>query len=177
MLAIHLPARGGSSGTQTCIPHSTRELRTIIDAVGPLYAAIAHSVGSAVLVEAMYGGLQVNQAVLIAAPAHYEEYARAVATDVGLYAENTQAMLDLVSAHMEVDIAEVSIPHRVQSLHQAALFIHSTDDRVVSIDDSLTSAAAWPSARHMRVEGLGHRRILSDVSVVASAIEFITPQN
>lgn len=177
VLAIHLPAHGDSNGAQTCIPHSARQLSIIIDAVGPLHAAIAHSVGSAILVEAMHGGLSVSQAVLIAAPAHYEDYARSVATAVGLDAENTQAMLDLLSTHMGVDIGEVSIPRRAQSLQQAALFIHSADDRVVSIEDSLASAANWPNARHMRVEGLGHRRILSDASVITAAIEFIATSN
>jgi len=51
--------------------------------------------------------------------------------------------------------------------------LHSADDRVIAIEDSLASAAAWSSACHLRVEGLGHRRILVNPAVVAAAIEFV----
>jgi len=54
-----------------------------------------------------------------------------------------------------------------------ALFIHSTDDCVIAIEDSLDSATAWPGASHLRVEGQGHRRILVNPAVVAAAIEFV----
>jgi pimeloyl-ACP methyl ester carboxylesterase len=53
-------------------------------------------------------------------------------------------------------------------------FIHSTDDPTIAIEDSLVSAKAWHGARHLRVDGLGHRRILAYPSVVAAAIEFVT---
>jgi len=59
-------------------------------------------------------------------------------------------------------------------LRQPALLIHSSDDRIIAIEDSLAIVAAWPGALHMRVEGLGHQRILADPTVVAAAVEFAT---
>jgi pimeloyl-ACP methyl ester carboxylesterase len=144
------------------------------EALGPLHAVIAHSVGSAVLAEALHAGLAAQRAVLVSAPAHYERYARGFAAAAGLDAEGAEAMLALLRAAIGIDVRDVSLPRRAPHLRQPALFIHSTDDRVVAIEDSLTSAAAWPGARHLRVEGLGHRRILADPAVVAAAIEFVT---
>jgi pimeloyl-ACP methyl ester carboxylesterase len=173
VLAMDLPAHGASSGQQSSIPQAARALRAVGDAVGGLYAVIAHSVGSAVLVEALHAGLAAHCAVLVAAPAQYDQHARGFAAASGLDAEGTEAMLALLRAAIGVDLREVSVPHRAPHLRQPALFIHSADDRVVAIEESLASAAAWPGARHLRFDGLGHRRILTDPAVVAAAIEFV----
>lgn len=174
VLAMDLPAHGASAGRQTSIPQSARALRAVGEALGPLHAAIAHSVGSAVLAEALHAGLAARRAVLVSAPADYERFARGFAAASGLDAEGTEAMLALLRATLGVDVREISLPRRAPQLSQPALFIHSADDRVVAIEDSLASAAAWPGARHLRVEGLGHRRILADPAVVAAAIQFVS---
>lgn len=174
VLAIDLPAHGESAGNRTSIPQSARALREVGATLGPLYAAIAHSIGSAVIAEAMYGGLSVQRAVLISSPAEYERHARGFAAAAGLDSEGREAVVALLQETIGVDLREISLPGRARHLHQPALFIHSSDDRVVSVDDSLASARAWHGARHMRVEGLGHRRILTDPAAVAAAIEFIT---
>ncbi|MED5618454.1 alpha/beta fold hydrolase [Ideonella sp. BN130291] len=171
--AVHLPAHGDSPGQQSSIPQAARTLRAAAPQLGALHGAIAHSVGSAVLVEALHAGLAVQRVVLIAAPAYYERYARKVAAAAGLDADGTEAMLGLLSGRIGMDVREVSLPARAPLRHEPALFLHSGDDRVVAIEDSLMSAAAWPGARHQRVDGLGHRRILFDPAVVAAAVDFI----
>jgi pimeloyl-ACP methyl ester carboxylesterase len=112
--------------------------------------------------------------VLISTPAYYESYARNFAVTAGLDAEGTEMMITLLCDAIDADVREIAMPRHAPNLHQPALFIHSTDDRVIAIEDSLASAAAWPGARHMRVEGLGHKRILTDQAVVAATIEFVT---
>jgi pimeloyl-ACP methyl ester carboxylesterase len=174
VLAMDLPAHGASAGRQTSIPQSARALIAVGKALGPLHAVVAHSIGSAVVAEALHGGLAAQRAVLIAAPAYYEHHARGFAAAAGLDAEGTEAMLDLLRATIGIDVREISLPQRAPQLRQPALFVHSSDDRVVAIEESVDSAAAWPGARHVRVEGLGHRRLLSDPAVVAAAIAFVT---
>jgi pimeloyl-ACP methyl ester carboxylesterase len=174
VLAMDLPAHGDSEGRQTSIPHSARALCAVGGALGPMRAVIAHSVGSAVLAEALHAGLQAERAVLIAAPAHYASYASQVGALAGLDAAGIARLLDLLSEPLGIDIHEVSLPRRAASLAQPALFIHSADDRIVAIADSEASAAAWPGARHLRLDGLGHRRILQEPAVVAEALQFIS---
>lgn len=174
VLAMDLPAHGASAGRRSSIPQAARALCAVGEALGPLHAAIAHSLGAPVLVEALHAGLAAQRVVLIAAPAHYEQYARRFAAAAGLDAAGTEAMLALLRDAIGSDVREISLPRRAPHRSQPALFIHSSDDRIVAIEDSLTSAAAWPGARHLRVEGLGHRRILADPAVVAAAIDFVT---
>ena len=173
VLTMDLPAHGASDGKQTSIPQSARALVAVGEALGPLHAVIAHSIGSAVLAEALHAGLVAQRAVLIAAPAYYERHARGFAAAAGLDTDGAEAMLALLSRTIGSDVREISLPRRAPNVRQPALFIHSSDDRVVAIEESLVSAEAWPGARHLRVEGLGHRRILTDPGVVAAAVEFV----
>ncbi len=136
VLAIDLPAHGDSAGRQSSIPQSARALRAVGEAVGPLHAVIAHSIGSAVLAEALHAGLAAQSAVLVSAPAHYERHARGFAAAAGLDGDATEAMLALLSSAVGVDVREISMPGRAPQLRQRALFIHSTDDRVVAIEES-----------------------------------------
>ncbi len=176
-LAMDLPAHGRSAGRRMSIPQAAVALRAVGEAVGPLQAAIAHSMGSPVVVEALHRGLAAERVILIAAPAHYERYARGFAAAAGIEADGVEAVLRHLEAAIGQDVREISLPRRAPSLAQRALFIHSTDDRTAPIEDSIASAAAWKGARHHRVEGLGHRRILTDPGVVAEAVAFATARD
>lgn len=174
VVAMHLPAHGDSPGTQTSIPQSARALYWVGQALGPLHAVLAHSMGTGILSEALHAGLVAQRVVLLSSPARYERYARRFAAAGGLDSEATDTMLKILGARIGADVRDVSLPGRAPHRHQPALFIHSADDRIVAIEDSLASAAAWPGARHLRVDGLGHLRLLTDPGVIAAAVEFVS---
>jgi pimeloyl-ACP methyl ester carboxylesterase len=173
VVAVDLPAHGDSGGRRTSIPASARALLQAAPALGPLHAVVAHSVGSAVAITAMARGLAVGRAVLLAAPAHYADYARAFARQVGLDAVQAREMIDRLRDE-GVDVDAHSAPVLARQLSQPALYVHSSDDRVVGIADAEAASAAWRGARLLRVDGLGHRRLLQDPEVVAAVTEFVT---
>lgn len=172
VLALDLPAHGASTGDHTSIPASARALLALQQAVGPLSAVVAHSVGAAVAVHAMAQGLQVGRAALLAAPAHYRDYATGFAAQAGLDAAQTTRLLATLRS-LGVDVDTVSMPVDAARLHQPALFVHSADDRVVRFADAQASSRAWAGAVLMRVDGLGHRRLLADDQVVQAVARFV----
>lgn len=172
VLALDLPAHGASTGDHTSIPASARALLALQQAVGPLSAVVAHSVGAAVAVHAMAQGLEVGRAALLAAPAHYRDYATGFAAQAGLDAAQTTRLLATLRS-LGVDVDTVSMPADAARLHQPALFVHSADDRVVRFADAQASSRAWAGAVLMRVDGLGHRRLLADDQVVQAVARFV----
>jgi pimeloyl-ACP methyl ester carboxylesterase len=56
-----------------------------------------------------------------------------------------------------------------------ALIIHDRDDRDVPWQEGEAVARAWPHARFLRTEGLGHRRILRDPEVIDRVLRFLGP--
>jgi pimeloyl-ACP methyl ester carboxylesterase len=54
-----------------------------------------------------------------------------------------------------------------------ALLIHDNQDKEVTPGQAEILHQAWPGSRLLRTDGLGHRRILQDPSVIASTVRFM----
>jgi pimeloyl-ACP methyl ester carboxylesterase len=54
------------------------------------------------------------------------------------------------------------------------LLIHDRGDPDVPFRHAEEVAAAWPGARVLATDGLGHRAVLRDPTVVRSAVAFLT---
>jgi len=170
--AIDLPAHGESEGNTASIPHTADALLALQRELGELHTVIAHSVGTAAVVHAIGKGLRTERVVLVSAPARYADYAAGFAAQAGLDADQTREMIALL-AQMGVDVASVSTPRTAAQLTQRALICHSADDRTVPLRDGQEIAKAWPGARLIQLEGLGHRRILGAPEVVTAIVEFV----
>jgi pimeloyl-ACP methyl ester carboxylesterase len=72
---------------------------------------------------------------------------------------------------------QYSIEKLAPTINAPLLVIHDRDDRETLITEGVAVAAAWPDAQMIATEGLGHRRILRDPSVVDSAAGFIAGEN
>jgi pimeloyl-ACP methyl ester carboxylesterase len=169
-----LPGHGDSEGETVSVPNAAQALLELQKHTGPFHALVAHSVGTAAAVLAMREGLKVDRAVLIAPPARYSDYAAGFARQLGLSGAQTLEMIEVLR-QLGHDVASVDSPAAARNLWQAALVVHSNDDRVVSADDGREIAAAWPASRIVLVDGLGHRRILEAPEVVAQVVSFIVP--
>jgi len=71
------------------------------------------------------------------------------------------------------ELREIDSSTLAPRLRLPALFIHSQDDRVVSIADGRETAAHWPGAAFFAVDGLGHSRILRDDGIIKKSIDFL----
>ncbi|MFZ5545930.1 MAG: alpha/beta fold hydrolase [Pseudomonadota bacterium] len=167
---VELPAHGASAVGWTSVPHAAQALSALGSALGRLRGVIAHSVGGALAALAMADRLQVRRAALIGAPAEYRDYVHRFAQQTGLGAEGGQALSDALREQYGIDADRVSTAAAARGLDVPALLIHSRDDPVVPFADAEVIAAAWPGARLLSVDGLGHRRTLSDPAVVAAAV-------
>lgn len=170
---VELPAHGGSDLDWTSVPHAADALRRLGDALGPLQALIAHSVGGAIAARAVELGLAVERLALIAAPARYRDYARVHAAALGLQADETAEMLRLLATTYGVDVHRYATPDSAARFALPGLVVHSADDAVVPFRDAEAIVAAWVGAQLRRCEGLGHRRILSDPTVVDAVLRFV----
>jgi pimeloyl-ACP methyl ester carboxylesterase len=168
-----LPAHGASAGQRSSILQACQALLAVEAVLGGFTAVIAHSIGGAAAVEAMSRGLQAQRAVLLAAPARYIDHVHAWAAGAGFDAAETRQLLAEL-LRLGVDAAALDAPRAASTLRQPALLLHSAEDRVVPFDAGAAVAAAWPGARMVRLEGLGHRRILTAPAVVEAAIAFAT---
>jgi hypothetical protein len=68
----------------------------------------------------------------------------------------------------DVDLAAIAA-----RLRTPALVLHDRDDAEVALADGEAIARAWPGARLVATEGLGHRRILRAPGVHQEAARFV----
>ena len=64
-------------------------------------------------------------------------------------------------------------PPSSRKFRTAALLIHDRGDPDVPFRNAQEIAAAWPGARVLATDGLGHRALLRDPTVVRSAVAFL----
>jgi pimeloyl-ACP methyl ester carboxylesterase len=167
------PAHGNTAGRQTSILEFTDVVFAMDKHYGPFDAAITHSFGGMVLTYAMSLGLKLNLAACICPPKNFQ-----------VLIENFQRILALPESVMKVMLRKTYASHgqiirdavdtmnNVKNLTCRGLIIHDEDDVEISWHSSEEIAAAWPGARFIKTQGLGHRRIIQDQYVIASIVDF-----
>jgi pimeloyl-ACP methyl ester carboxylesterase len=68
----------------------------------------------------------------------------------------------------QLDVLSLALPPGVE-----ALVVHDRDDDVIPVAEARLLEAAWPGARFLYTDGLGHRDILADAAVVDTVARFI----
>lgn len=160
-----LPAHGHSSGSMLSIPLATQALHSIAHKVDHFHAVIGHSLGGAVVVNALATGLPANQVIVIAAPTHYGAYARQVAHACSLSDSDTTQMLDRLEEMTGTHPDRIAIPEQAATLNQRCLWLHANDDDVVAVEEGIQAVNAWKHAKLHRFDNLGHFHILQDATV------------
>ncbi|HZS42530.1 MAG TPA: alpha/beta fold hydrolase [Polyangia bacterium] len=173
VVAFDQPAHGESSGRTVTVVDMARAIARVAEAVGPVHAIVAHSLGGAAAALALDGGLDVARVVLLAPAAEPAHFARALAAIAGLSKARTDGMLRKIGARLDIDLEAFSFADVVRRLRAPALVIHDPADREVPWSHGRSIAAAWPRAQLEAVTGVGHRRILRDARVIELAVKFI----
>lgn len=173
VIAVDLPAHGASDGVSATIPQMAAALAAVGKVVGRLHGVIGHSVGGPVLAVALSRGLEAGRAALIASPANYARQARATAMASGLVEDKEFAHLADELIRLGTELPIMDLPNFAERLTQPALLLHSSDDRIVSIDEAREIARHWRGSRLIELDGLGHGRILGDAGVIGQVVDFL----
>jgi pimeloyl-ACP methyl ester carboxylesterase len=173
VLALDQPAHGRSSGWTVNLPQCIRTVQKVAQVFGPLSGIVGHSLGgNAVAVAA--AGLEVERVVLVSALADPEREIERFAEIVGLPDETRRAMQRHFESLEEMPLAELHVDHAGPRIPQPVLIVHDRDDDVIPYDDALGYARRIPHARLMPTEGLSHRRILKEETVIREIVQFLT---
>ena len=174
VVAYDGPAHGDSPGHRTSLPEYSAALLEVASALGPLRAAVGHSLGGAAIAVALSRGLALARAVLIAPfaapPDFLDQYARRVML--------TDTVRDRVKASLEtrlgIGMNDLHIPGIAARLRTPALLIHDRDDEDIPLSDGAAIADAWAGSELVVTEGLGHHAIMRDPAVAQRIAAFLS---
>jgi pimeloyl-ACP methyl ester carboxylesterase len=169
---------GLSDGTESSLIHFMRDIAAVVASVeakgARVVSIVGHSLGAAAAGAWLNASRRAMRAVLIAPPTSIERYSGWFARKLGLPETLRRQMQQRFERRLGHRWEEFELPHSVRSVRAKALIVHDAGDREVAPSSGLALARAWPDARLLRTEGLGHRAILRDPQVVQDVIDFIT---
>jgi pimeloyl-ACP methyl ester carboxylesterase len=173
VVAFDQPAHGHSSGRRTTVVEMAEALRSVALVLGPLHAVVAHSLGATATALALFDNLPATRAVLMAPPAAPPYFARRLAAALSLSADRTEGMLAELQRSVGAHLEALDIRSFAKWLRQPALIFHDVADREVPFAHGRALSEAWPKARFIPLERLGHMRPLSDAEVVRTTVAFL----
>jgi pimeloyl-ACP methyl ester carboxylesterase len=167
------PGHGDSGGRLVTLPHVVAAIRAVAAARGPVRAVVAHSMGAAATARALYEGLGADAAVLIGPPAEMVTPSAVYAEALGLAPRVRALMQERVERRVGMPWSAFDVTRLAPSLGVPALVVHDRGDAEVPWQHGDAIARAWPGARLLTTDALGHRRILRAPEVVRAAVAFV----
>lgn len=171
VVAYDAPGHGMTGGAESSLPHVLQGLNAVLDHLGPVHAIVGHSLGGAVAAMALAQRPTIKRAVLIAPPASLADSSRRIAVAL----QWTEALRAAVQRRIEYRFGMNWSDFEAEraSGAQPVLVIHDRQDREVPIGEGHRHVRSWPHARILETDGLGHRRVLEDPTVIAASVDFL----
>jgi len=175
-VAFDAPAHGRSDGRDTTLLEISDVILRLASDFGPVHAVIAHSFGVPCVLFALQQQRFARRVVAFSTPATLEGLVEKFAGSLALSPRTVQILRDMLVQRFGEDVwTRFSVQNMARSIGLPALVIHDRDDRDVPWQEGDAVARAWPHARFLRTEGLGHRRILRDLEVIDRVVRFLEP--
>lgn len=167
---LDLPAHGASEGTRATLPQWVRALFSASAGLGPWHGVVAHSLGALAITHAVARGLSAERLVLIAPSPPPALFLRWFASGLGLTEALAERMEQAILRREGVGVDQFSPDWLGARMSLPTLVLHDNDDRTAPLATGRALASALRGATLQVTHGLGHRRILDDPSVIATAM-------
>lgn len=183
VVALDAPGHGQSGpgrlgGRRTTLAEFAEALAAVVAVTGPAHAVVAHSAGSNAAALAVRDGLAADRLVFVAPLADPLPFLHAFARLTGLGHRTRPRLLRRLTRIVGRDLADFDVPAWAAQAEPGRLprllVVHDRADREARYAEGRALAAAWPNARLLTTEGLGHRRILADPEVIEATVAFLT---
>lgn len=173
VVALDLPGHGFSRAEDPSARSAVAAVRAVAAALGPIDAAVGHSFGCAVAMQAMAGGLEIGRAAFVATPVPKPGNRWNRARRVGVPEEVIARATELYALRPEAAEPPFDLQAAVPKMTAAALFLHAVDDEQCPVEDAEALRGLWPGAKLALGDGLGHRLIAQDNAMLDRIVAFI----
>jgi len=167
------PAHGRSGGRRTTLPAMARAVLDVARATGPFVGVVGHSLGGAATLLALRDGLPARCAVLIAPPYDARPFVQLLGAHVGATAPRVAGAIARLERHVGSAVGGRATDRAAELARVPGLVLHDRADRAVPFAHGVSVAAAWPGARFVPLDGVGHRRALDAPVIHDEILRFI----
>lgn len=168
------PGHGAAGRGMSSMPEFARALLAVVRTYGPAHAVVTHSLGGAATALAAHWGLDARRFAFLAPPVNPAAWTIPFAAALGLRRDVIDGLRVRSERRLRIRWTDLDVPAIAARMARPLLVVHDRDDTTVPWLDGATIADAWPGARLLTTNGLGHRGVVRDPVVVAEVVRFVS---
>ncbi len=173
VVSFDAPCHGKSPGNKTYMKEFVLSILEIEKQLGKFDGIIGHSLGAMSVVNAVRLGFQTPYLVCISGGDLVTDIIDDFINKMQMNQVVWQKIHNYLEKKLQESINEYSVSIAVKSVSQPILIIHDTHDIDVPVACAYNINKVAPNSEIFITEGLGHRRILADASVINRMYAFI----
>ena len=173
-ISFDAPAHGKSKGNSSIMIEFIASILEIEKQYGPFEFAVGHSLGGMSVLNAIKQNLQVKKAVIIGSGDIIQDIIDDFICKLQLKPEFGIKLRDHFEAKFSGKMDDYSAYKAAEKTEIPVLVIHDKDDDDVSVKAAYNIQKHLKQSEIMITEGLGHRKILGDETVIQKIREFIS---
>lgn len=173
VVAPDLPGHGRSAGDLSSVIHFARTIEAANERYGPFHAVVAHSISAVATTYALSRGLGCERAVFFNPLGSFTSLWRRNEEVLHLPPKLMSRIVGLAEEWLEISFEKIEPVTLAAQLSTPLLVFHDEHDPEVRMADIEVLVQAWPGAQLVKVEKLGHTRILGNEEMVRRAVDFV----
>ena len=173
-VSFDAPAHGKSSGKSTIMTEFITSILVLEKEFGPFDAAIGHSLGGMALLNAVKNNLQIKRLVIIGSGDKVPDIVDLFVAKLELQPKISNLMQNRFEKKYGVKMNAFDASFAAKEVVIPTLVIHDENDNEIPLSASKNICQNLINGQLLITKGLGHRKILGDISVIKSTLQFLT---
>ncbi|UYW02545.1 alpha/beta hydrolase [Flavobacterium agricola] len=167
------PAHGKSEGKKSTMKEFIQTIQEVDKQYGPFEFVIGHSLGAMAVANALNEGLVVKKAVLISGGDIVTDVIADFVDHLKVDTSYNKKLQDKFEKEYQLKMNDYSVSAVAKNITIPCLIIHDTTDTDVKVEAAYNIHKHLPGSELVITEGLGHRKILGDKTVIQKIISFL----
>ena len=172
-VSFDAPAHGKSTGKTSDMTEFITAILQLSQQYGPFEFAIGHSLGAMAVLNAIKKGLKVNKAVIIGSGDVVKDIMDDFSKKLGMNIATGELMIRMFEKKFGETINSYSAYIAAQDVTVPVLIIHDENDEDVPVTAAHHIYKHLADAQLIITDGLGHRKILGDKTVINQITQFL----
>lgn len=174
VILMNLPGHAFSAENSTNLLECKYAFNALLAKINPTtpFSVISHSFGSAVVSYALSETeFQVDKLIFLTNPNRVEHIFEDFKAQIGLKTKAYQELLRITEEKLREPISEVSVEKKLKKVNfNQLVLIHDKFDKVLAYENSQEVLRAFPSAKMLPFENVGHYKMLWNEAVIDACV-------
>ena len=173
IISFDAPAHGKSEGKVSYMTMFIESILELEKIYGGFEVAVGHSLGGMSVMNSLKRGLKLEKAVIVGSGDIVHDIFQEFITKLGLKPEMIDRMKQKFEKRFKDKLSNYDVFEAAKNIDIPVFVIHDTQDQDVPVTCAYHIHKHLKNGKLLITEGLGHRKILGDKTVVQEIVSFV----